>query len=305
MLHTQPVEEHIENLKEQLGARYDRLEESKRLGLFVHATKRLFEVDGLDLAGLLALELFTTIIPLILLGYSWASHFSTSLNFGDELIKWMDLKGQAANIVRNLFGTNANLRQAWTFLGIAGYLVWGIPMSAQVAKTYARAYRRERWPFWTEVWRGSLWFALLLVTQAFTLAIFRHQDRIILRILMNLAITVPSFILWSLSPVILVRNGGAGRKYLAWSGLTGVVLDLVLVRITLRWVFPRLLNNWTGFGPIGAAMAMMTTCTVIATLWVVNACIGAVLWERTAPADLVVTTQSGNTLRAQPVEERR
>jgi hypothetical protein len=174
-------------------------------------------------------------------------------------------------------------------------------MSSQVAKTYARAYRRERWPFWTEVWRGTLWFVVFLGTQAVTLAIVRHQSMIILRILMNLALVIPSFILWSLSPVILVRHGGAGRKYLAWSGLTGVVLDLLLVRITLRWVFPRLLNGWVGFGPIGAAMAMMTTCTVIATLWVANACIGAVLWERTAPPDLVITTQTGNTLRAQTV----
>jgi uncharacterized BrkB/YihY/UPF0761 family membrane protein len=295
------VEEHLENLKGQLETRYERLEESKRLGMFVHATRRLFEIQGPDLAGLLALELFTTIIPLILLGYSWASHFSTDLSFGDQLIRWMDLKGQAADIVRNLFGANANLRQTWTFLGIAGYLVWGIPMSSQVAKTYARAYRRERWPFWTEVWRGTLWFVVFLGTQAVTLAIARHQSMIILRILMNLALVIPSFILWSLSPVILVRHGGAGRKYLAWSGLTGVVLDLLLVRITLRWVFPRLLNGWVGFGPIGAAMAMMTTCTVIATLWVANACIGAVLWERTAPPDLVITTQTGNTLRAQTV----
>jgi uncharacterized BrkB/YihY/UPF0761 family membrane protein len=295
------VEEHLENLKGQLEARYERLDESKRLGLFVHATKRLFEIQGPDLAGLLALELFTTIIPLILLGYSWASHFSTDLSFGDQLIRWMDLKGQAADIVRNLFGANANLRQTWTFLGIAGYLVWGIPMSSQVAKTYARAFRRERWPFWTEVWRGSLWFVLFVATQGLTLAVARHQNMVILRILMNLAIAVPSFVLWSLSPVILVRNGSAGRKYLAWSGLTGVVLDLLLVRIVLRWVFPRLLNGWVGFGPIGAAMAMMTTCTVIATLWVVNACIGAVLWERTAPPDLVIRTQTENKLRTQVV----
>jgi hypothetical protein len=299
------VEEHLENLKGQLGARYERLEESKRLGLYVHATKRLFEVEGLDLAGLLALELFTTIIPLILLGYSWASHFSQDLSFGDQLIRWMDLQGQTAEIVRNLFGTNANLRQTWTFLGIAGYLVWGIPMSSQVAKTYARAYRRDRWPFWTEVWRGTLWFVLFIATQAITLAVARHQNMIVLRILTNLAVAVPSFVLWSLSPVILVRKGSAGRKYLAWSGLTGVVLDLLLVRIVLRWVFPRLLHGWVGFGPIGAAMAMMTTCTVIATLWVVNACIGAVLWERSAPPDLVIETQSENKLRAQAVVEGR
>ena len=136
------MEEHLENLKEQVTARYEHLEESKRVGLLVHATKRLFEVEGLDLAGLLALELFTTIIPLILLGYSWASHFDANLSFGDWMIKWMELKGESAVQVRNLFGTSANLKSTWTVIGIAGFLFWGIPM-------------RRRWPRRTRVPSGA------------------------------------------------------------------------------------------------------------------------------------------------------
>ena len=59
----------------------------------------------------------------------------------------------------------------------------------------------------------------------------------------------------------------------------------------------RLLDGWVGFGPIGAAMALMTTCTIIATLWVVSACMSAVIWERKAPADTVVESQ-------QPMQHR-
>jgi hypothetical protein len=35
----------------------------------------------------------------------------------------------------------------------------------------------------------------------------------------------------------------------------------------------------------------MTWCTVVAALWVITACLGAVLWERSAPAELVVASQ--------------
>ena len=35
----------------------------------------------------------------------------------------------------------------------------------------------------------------------------------------------------------------------------------------------------------------MTWCTELAALWVITACLGAVLWERMAPAELVVATQ--------------
>ena len=85
------MEDRLEHLKDSVTHRYERLEESKKLRFIVVGTKRFFEIEGLDLAGLLALELFTTIIPLVLLGYSYASDFNANLSFGDFLIKWMAL----------------------------------------------------------------------------------------------------------------------------------------------------------------------------------------------------------------------
>jgi uncharacterized BrkB/YihY/UPF0761 family membrane protein len=281
----------LDHLKEQLSSRYEHLEESKRLGIPVTATKRFFEIEGLDLGGLLALELFTTIIPLILIGFSWATDFNAHLSFGDFMIRWLDLRGQSAVIVRELFGTTASLRSSWTVVGLAGFLFWGIPMSSQVAKTFARAFRRERWPFWTEVWRGTLWFLVLLVSQILTVVATTGHAHDITTIFWNLVGWIPSFILWSVSPLILVRNGTNGWKHMAWCGLVGVVLDVICVRITMRFIFPRLLEGWVGFGPIGVAMAIMTTCTIIAALWVITACLGAVLWERNAPPEMVIALQ--------------
>jgi hypothetical protein len=282
------MDDRIEHLKESVTARYERLEESNKLGPLVATGKRFFLIEGLDLAGLLALELFTTIIPLVLLGYSFASDFNENLSFADFMIKWMDLRGDSADAVQGLFGDAGDLRSTWTFLGIAGFLFWGIPMSAQVAKTFARAFQRERWSFWTEVWRGGAWFAVLLASQILTVLVTRGIGW---TGPLNVLAWIPSFILWSVSPLILVRNGTAGWKHMAWCGLAGLVLDLFGVRITLRWVFPKLLAGWTSFGPIGVAMAMMTTCTVIAVLWVVTACLGAVLWERRASPETVVESQ--------------
>ena len=48
-------------------------------------------------------------------------------------------------------------------------------------------------------------------------------------------------------------------------------------------------------GPIGVAMALMTWCGVIGIGWVLTACVGAVLWERTAPPETVIESQTDVT----------
>ena len=286
-----PIEALKETVKETVVGRYEQLEASRSLGLPLATTRRFFEIEGLDLGGLLALELFTTVIPLILIGFGWASHFSNSLSFGDLLIRQLELKGGGAEQMRDLFGTGASLKSTWTVVGLASFLVWGIPMSSQVAKTFARAWRRERFGFFEEVWRGAVWFLLFLAVQVTTVAISVGHVHSVTDALRNLAGLIPSFVLWSATPAILVRNGRNEWRHLAWCGLAGVILDAVLIRMLTRVLLPALLSGWHGFGPIGAAMTLMTWCTVVAALWVITACLGAMLWERSAPAATVIASQ--------------
>ncbi len=281
----------IEALKESVVSHVEQLEASRRLGLPVATTRRFFEIEGLDLGGLLALELFTTVIPLILIGFGWFSGFSNSLSFGDLLIRQLELHGDGASQVRGLFGTGASLKSTWTVVGLASFLVWGIPMSSQVAKTFARAWRRERFDFFEEVWRGAVWFVLFLGTQVGTLAVASVHVPGVPRVMFHALGLIPVFVLWSATPAILVRSGANGWKHLMWCGLAGVVLDMLLIRGITRVLLPMLLSGWEGFGPIGAAMTLMTWCTIVAALWVITACLGAVLWERTAPSALVIASQ--------------
>lgn len=276
-----------------LTARAERLADSNRLGLPMALTRRFFAIGGLDLGGLLAIELFTTVIPLMLIGYSWATHWNANLSFGTRVVDQLNLTGEEARMVSSTFGTSASMKSAWTVFGLASFLVWGIPMASQVAKVFALAWRRERFPFLHEVWRGGVWFVLFLVVQGSSSGMTVFGPDTVLDYVRNGASLLPGFFLWSLSPVILIRNGGVGWRYLAWAGVAGVVIDGVLVRFFTRLFFPILLSGWTGFGPIGVAMTLMTYCGVIAVMWVITACFGAVLWERSAPTDVVVSAQDG------------
>lgn len=57
-------------------------------------------------------------------------------------------------------------------------------------------------------------------------------------------------------------------------------------------IFPPLLRGWDDFGPIGVAMALLTWCGISGAGWVITACVGAVLWERAAPSQTVIESET-------------
>jgi hypothetical protein len=44
------------------------------------------------------------------------------------IIRELGLVRPAADHVRQAFGHSSALKSSWTFLGVAGFLIWGIPM---------------------------------------------------------------------------------------------------------------------------------------------------------------------------------
>jgi hypothetical protein len=102
---------------------------------------------------------------------------------------------------------------------------------------------------------------------------------------------VPTWLFWASTPALLVPGRARGWRFLAKAGLAGAVIEIVL-SVALRLVFPPMLAGWTGFGPIGVAMAIMTWCGVIGIGWVATACVGAVLWERSPPAATVISARA-------------
>jgi hypothetical protein len=166
-------------------------------------------------------------------------------------------------------------------------------MSITIAGIFAKAWRREQFGLSERLLRGATWFVLYLMMIALRERITFGSDQTgAIRVLLFVAALVPVWIFWSLTPVLLVRDGGRGRTYLALAGLAGVVIDGTILPLAARVFFPQLLSGWDGFGPIGVAMALMMWCMVMGIGWIVTACVGAVLWERTAPAETVIESQT-------------
>lgn len=271
-------------LKRCLAGRCRRFTNSRRRGPLVAIGRRFIEIDGFTYGGLLAIELFTTVLPLMILGYSYLSGFADNVSVGTVLVRQFGLDASSAEIVRAAFGSSSGLRSTWTVVGILGFAVWGIPMSMTVAAMFARAWRRTQLDFGARLWRGLVWFLLYLVLIAVRerIANVSHPDWYA-RAPMFLVSLIPTWAFWSLSPSLLIRNGGQGRRSLALAGLGGMIIDGLILSIAVHIVFPELLAGWVQFGPIGVTMALMTWAGVIGTSWVVAACAGAVIWERTAP----------------------
>lgn len=256
---------------------------------------RYQEIDGGTQSGVISIQLFTTVIPLIILGFSYLSNFAQGASPGMLIIRELGLVHPLSDRVREAFGESAGLKGDWSFIGVAGFLVWGIPMSISIAGIFAKAWRREQFGRGQRLMRGIAWFVLYLAMLALREGIaFAGDFTGATRALLFVAALVPVWAFWSLTPVLLVRDGGRGPKYLALAGLAGLAIDGIIIPIAARLVFPPILRGWEGFGPIGVAMALMMWCGVIGTGWVLTACVGAVLWERTAPTNTVVESQTGD-----------
>ena len=280
------IHRHLEEKRLKLMA-------SRRMTVAQAIMARFKEIDGANQGVLISVQLFTVIVPLMILGFSYFSGFADNASPGTVWIRELGLDGSTSDTVRGAFGESAALKSYWTALGIAAFMVWGIPMSIMVAGMFAKAWQREQFGRWEKLARGVLWFLVYL-----GMIILRERTAYgsdyhgLTQVLMFVIALIPVWVFWSLTPVILVRDGGHGFRYLALAGLAGVVIDGILIPVAGRLIFPPVIDGWTAFGPIGVAMALMTWCGVLGTGWVITACVGAVLWERTAPTDTVLRAQT-------------
>lgn len=266
---------------------------SRRMTIAQAVAARFKNIDGANQGVLISVQLFTVVIPLMVLGFSYFSGFADNASAGTVWIRELGLDGDTSDTVRGAFGDSAGLKSYWTVLGIAAFMVWGIPMSIMVAGMFAKAWQRDQFSRPQRLARGTLWFALYLTMVILRERIAYGSDYNAPTQLAMLAVSlIPVWVFWSLTPVVLVRDGGRGFKYLALAGLAGVVIDGIIIPIVGRLIFPAVIDGWTAFGPIGVAMALMTWCGILGTGWVLTACVGAVLWERSAPTDTVLEAQT-------------
>jgi len=288
---------HVAAARKPLDERHERLTQSRRTALLVAVAQRFVEIDGATQGGLLSIQLFTTVIPLIIIGFAHFSGFAKNASVGDLLIRDLGLHHPLDDRVREAFGSAVGVQSVWTFFGVAAFLVWGIPMSVRVSEMFARAWRRQPFGRWERLARGAAWFILFLGTMdAHERLAFGGQHEAGVHAALLIVALVPLWIFWSLTPVLLVRDGARGWRNLLLAGSAGVLVDGIVFGAVGRLGFPMMLEGWAGFGPMGVAMTLMTWCGILALGWVVIACMGAVIWERHAPAEVVIESQTAEDM---------
>jgi len=241
--------------------------------------RRFFAVDGLDLGSLIAIELFTTVLPILLLAYAWLRRFSEFATIGQLFVRELQLSREQAGIVFLEFGTAKELEHLWTWFGITSFLVWGIPMSLTVGRAFALAWRRPTHAVLHRIWRGTLWFVLYLVTVLVNHRISLVHDNGFTRVVLLVPELAVSTIFWGASPVLLVQGLRWRWRTVIAVGLPGAIVNALMRTVVAGVVVPLLLSGWDGFGPIGVAFTLMTWCGVNGVTWVAIACLGAVIAE--------------------------
>ncbi len=280
-------------LRQRVEDRYRQLAEMRRLRPIVAVVNRFNEIDGGTLGTVVSVQLFTTVIPLAIIGFSYLTGFADNASPGVVVSRQLGLVSPLTDHVRAAFGRASGLRSTWTFFGVAGFLAWGIPMSMTIAGIFAKAWRRKPFGWGGKLWRGATWFALYLFMIGLRERIaFGAEHHGWSQLLLFVVSLIPVWVFWTLTPGLLVRGGTRGRAGLVLAGLAGVVIEGTILPLAARLVFPPLLRGWDEFGPIGVAMAVLTWCGISGIGWVVTACVGAVLWERTTPSETVIDAET-------------
>ncbi|WP_431238850.1 hypothetical protein ACQ86B_03235 [Mycolicibacterium aichiense] len=155
-----------DDIRRRLEERYRRLAESRRLSPVTALVARYNDIDGGTQGAVVSTQLFTTVIPLMIIGFSYLHGFADNASPGTIFTRQFGLEHPLSDRLREAFGNSAGLRADWTLIGVASFLVWGIPMAASVATIFGKAWRREQYRVATRLLRGTAWFALYLVTIA-------------------------------------------------------------------------------------------------------------------------------------------
>ena len=133
-----------EDVRRRLEERYRRLADARKIRPAAAIAARFIEIDGATLGALVSIQLFTTILPLIIIGFDYFSGFAENASPGTLLIRELGLVSPLTERVRAAFGDSSAFRSSWTFIGVAGFLLWGIPMSITSAGIFTKAWRREQ-----------------------------------------------------------------------------------------------------------------------------------------------------------------
>ncbi len=132
------------SLKSTVSRRRSQLEQNRRVSFGLAAFNRFKEIDGPNLAIVIAANAFIAIIPLLIILYSVIQGFNPNRSVGNVLIDRFHLTGSTADTVKATFTTAKAGKSVALSISLISLVITGIGISGTVGTAYARAFRMSQ-----------------------------------------------------------------------------------------------------------------------------------------------------------------
>jgi uncharacterized BrkB/YihY/UPF0761 family membrane protein len=141
-------------LRDNVGRRRTRLEQSRLLRFPLAAWKRFGEIEGSHLALVIGANAFIAVIPLMIIGYSFIEAFNPNRSVGTVIVSRFHLTGTTAATVRDTFSTAKAGKNVALSISLISLLITGLDIAGTVGTAYARAFRLAPLQGWKRYLRG-------------------------------------------------------------------------------------------------------------------------------------------------------
>jgi membrane protein len=236
--------------------------------------ERLVAVQLVDRAVALAGRAFTALIPLFIV-YDTVVPQVNGRNFAEDVIDRFDLKGAAADSVRQALAPSGDVQQTLSVLGVLLVIVSALSFARALQRLYEVAFGLEPLGGVRGTPSTLLWLALLpgfITAREVIGAIFPGVVGTVLSL--TLAAT-----LWTLTPFILLGRRLEWRRLVPTGLITAAAMSLLGVA-SLIWMPHTVAESAQLYGVIGVAFALLSWLVAAGFVLVGCAAAGAVAGER-------------------------
>jgi membrane protein len=252
---------------------------SPRRSLVRACLDRLVEMQFVDRSVALGSLAFTAIVPLLVI----ASAFLPGKDgLSSELIDRFHLRGDTADLVREVFAQPDAVRQSVSWLGVLLLVFAALSFTRALQRVYEHAWRLEvRGLAGTRaglIWIGGvvLWSTLFASVREWLIDLTGPVGSLTILLAGNAAV-------WLWSPWILLARRVEWTALVPTALLTSVAMSAISIG-SVVYMPEAIGRSATHYGPIGIAIALVSWLVGIGFALTVCAGVGAVLGEQGAAA---------------------
>jgi membrane protein len=222
--------------------------------------KRIVELGVVERAIVLAAQMFSAAIPLLLIAGALAPG---GHDIADTLIDRFHLTGPGAASLRQLFLTPGGTRDALTWVSIVVVLYSAVNFTRTLQRSYERAWSLTSAGLRAS-WRGLVWLLSLVGYIWLTSWMNIALSGVVRATVGGVSALILSFAFWLWTPRVLLGPRIPWRRLVPAAVLTAIVMAAVSIATPI--VMPRILtHDAQRYGVIGAAFSLLTWLIVVAS----------------------------------------